>query len=112
MQVFTLREFIMAVLSGGFLLGPVVFQLFDYFKLFPTLDAAAKRATVGAVCGVLGVIAWGLGVWLGYVPQPVDPTEVAEAVWSNGINMALAAFFSASLIHGYVTKPEADNETS
>ena len=108
MTVFSLREFIMAVLSGGFLLGPIVFQLFDYFNLFPTMEAAAKRATVGAVCGILGVAIWAAGVWLGYVPQPVDSTGFAEAIWANGVNMALAAFFSATVIHGFVAQKDHD----
>lgn len=96
----TLRDFLVAILSGTIALGPVVYAIIEHFALFQAMEPKYKRLTVASVAGLLGLLAWGLAVALGYQPAPGAASGWAEAAWQYGILTGFAAFMSATLIHG------------
>ena len=100
----TLKMFLLAILSGSFALGPAIFMAMEYLEIGQQLSPKMKRLAVAALAGLIGVGAWAMALWLGYIEQPVVFTSeyVLSNVWSAGVMTALSAFASATLIHGQV----------
>ena len=96
--------FLLAILSGSFALGPAIFMAMEYLEVGQQLPPKTKRLVVAALAGWIGVGAWAMALWLGYIEQPVvfTPEYVLSNVWSAGVMTALSAFTSATLIHGQV----------
>lgn len=99
----SLQEFLMAILGGSFAVGPTVFLAFEHIPCFTQIDAKYKRWIVALASGVLGVLAWTLALWLGYVDRPdiYSATYIANAFWMYGVMVGYSAFASATLIHGH-----------
>lgn len=104
----TLRDFLFAVLGGGFAIGPALYALVEYTGLLTRLDPRVKRVFVAAYAAELGVLAWLIAVALGYIPTPADHAGVAEAVWTHGIMTGFVAFTSATTIHGALRMGASD----
>ena len=100
----TIRDFLMAILTGTLMIGPAIFVGLERLSYFARLDAELKRWVVAVVAGVVGVAAWGLALWLGYVEQPpiYTPEYVLNGVWSYGVLTGYSAFMSATLLHGHL----------
>lgn len=103
----TLKLFVLAILSGSIALGPAVYALFEYVRWFRlTIPDEQKRLAVAVMSGVLGIGAWALALWFGWVEQPpvFSPEFVLEGVWSYGVLIAYSAFTSSQLLHGALSK--------
>jgi hypothetical protein len=99
----TLQDFLLSVLGGSIALGPIVWAIFEKVDLFANMESLfTKRLWVAMVSGVFGLAAWGLAVFLGYLPSPAVAPEWAEAIWSNGVLTGLAAFTSSTVLHGFL----------
>ncbi len=87
-------------------MGPILYQIFEKVTFFSEIESTlTKRVVLAAAAGVVSLAAWGLALWLGYMPQPSGNADWAEALWQNGILTAFSAFTSATLVHGYVKGP-------
>lgn len=100
----TLKDFILSILAGSFALGPIIFAACERIAAFGQLNAEAKRWVVAAASGIVGVAAWAIALWLGYVDQPTayTPDYVLSSVWTYGVLTGYSAFTSASLLHGRI----------
>jgi hypothetical protein len=96
--------FLLAILSGSFALGPAIFVAMEYLEIGQQLAPKMKRLAVAALAGLIGVGAWALALWLGYIEQPAvfTPEYIVSNVWSAGVMTAFSAITSATLIHGQV----------
>lgn len=107
----TLKLFIMAILSGSFALGPALYAAFEYLQWFKAnISDEYKRVAVAVLAGVLGIGAWALALWLGWVNRPpmVSPEFLLDGFWTYGLMMALSAFTSSQLLHGQLSKGKPD----
>lgn len=103
----TLKLFIMAILSGSLALGPALYAAFEYVQWFKAnISDDYKRLAVAVLSGGLGIGAWALALWLGWIERPpvVSPEFLLDGVWSYGLMMALSAFTSSQLLHGQLAK--------
>lgn len=98
-----LKDFLLSILGSGAAIGAGVFLMLEKIAAFNALDAEAKRWVVMLVSGVLGIAAWGVALFLGYIPAPDvwTPNFYAESVWKYGVMTGFVAFTSATLIHGH-----------
>lgn len=98
----TLKDLLLSMLSGSAGIGPAVYLACEYIPFMKRVDPEWKRWIVAGLSGLLGVGAWALALWLGYVPSPplFTPDYVLSAVWSYGVMTGFIAFTSATLIHG------------
>jgi hypothetical protein len=105
----TLKDFLLAILTGSFGIGPVIFVAFERMAWFSQVSDEYKRWVVAGASGVLGVAAWGLALWLGYVEQPstYSPEYVANGIWTYGILVGYSAFTAATLLHGHLAMRKA-----
>lgn len=99
----SLRDFLLAILSGSFAIGPSIFLALEHLLWFARIAPQYKRWVVAVTSGLLGVLAWALALWLGYIEQPASysPEYVANAFWMYGVMVGYSAFASATLIHGH-----------
>jgi hypothetical protein len=106
----TLRDSLYAVLTGAFAVGPAVYLACEHVPFFAKQHPIRKRWIVAAAASALGLVVWGLALWLGYVqPPPAYSTDyVANGVWSYGILVGCSAFVSATLLHGHLTMVKED----
>lgn len=98
----TLQNFLLAILTGSFAVGPAVYMLLERLAAFARLDSEWKRWIVAGVSAMAGLGAWGLALWFGYGEQPpaYTPEYVGSGVWHYGILVGYSWFTSATLIHG------------
>jgi hypothetical protein len=98
----TLKNLLLAILTGSFALGPIIFMAFERMAWFGCINTEAKRWVVAATSGVIGIAAWALALWLGYVdaPSAYSPEFLVNGIWSNGILVGYSAFTGATLLHG------------
>src|ERR1043165_6665156 len=101
----TLKDFLLAVASGGIAIGPVLYALINYTNWLKALDPRLKRIAVIVLAGLIAVLARYLAARLGYTPDlTFDSTNIAEAFWSQSTAAALAAFGSSTILHGFTLK--------
>jgi len=98
----TLSDFLTSILSGSFALGPAVFFAVEYLKIFQNIPSDRKRIVVAVICGVLGVVTYGVAITVGVLPEPLNKADTLNAIWTYGVSMGFSAFTSSSLIHGSV----------
>lgn len=98
----TLQNFLLAILTGSFAVGPAVYMLLERIPAFARVDPECKRWCAAAVSAAAGLAAWSLSLWFGYVEQPLaySPEFVGNGIWQYGILVGYSAFTSATLIHG------------
>ncbi len=111
----TLRLFVLAILSGSVALGPAIYALFEYVQwLKCNVPNDYKRVTVAVVSGLLGIGAWALALWLGWVEQPAiySPEFVLNGIWSYGVMAGLSAFTSSQILHGQLSKGYDETSTT
>lgn len=99
-----LRDFLLSIIGSGAAIGGAVFVLLNKITAFDALDPETKRWVVMLLSGVLGIVAWGAALFLGYIPAPEVYTTnfYAESIWKYGVMTGFVAFTSATLIHGRV----------
>lgn len=100
----TLQDFLVGILSGSVLLGPILYLLFERVAFLANITAEWKRVAVAVVAGALSLAAWGLLIWLGYQPGPETRQAIAEGIWTNGVLIGFTTFTtstSANIIHGF-----------
>lgn len=99
----TLQNLLLAILTGSFAVGPVIYLGLERIPAFTAQNAEYKRWIVAAVSGVTGLAAWALALWFGYVEQPpaYSPEYVANRIWQYGVLVGYSAFTSATLMHGH-----------
>ena len=95
------RDFLLSVLGGGIALGPIVFGVIRQYCALDAVPAKYRALIVAAMTATLSLAAWGVAVWLGYVPTPITPQDTAEAVWTYGLLTGFAAYTSATALHSY-----------
>lgn len=103
----TLKLFILAILSGSIALGPAIYTAFEHVQwLKCSIPDDYKRVVVAAVSGLLGIGAWALALWLGWIEQPTvySPEFVLNGIWTYGLMLGLSAFTSSQILHGQLSK--------
>ena len=99
----TLQNFLLAILTGSFAVGPAVFMLLERIPAFASVDPEYKRWVVAVLSGIAGLAAWALALWFGYVETPLSYSAeyVGSGIWQYGVLTGYSAFMSATLMHGH-----------
>ena len=58
----TLQNFLLAILTGSFAVGPAVFMLLERIPAFASVDPEYKRWVVAVLSGIAGLAAWALAL--------------------------------------------------
>ena len=100
----TLQNFLLAILTGSFAIGPAIFMLLERLPALDAIHPEYKRWIVAAASAVMGLAAWALALWLGYVEEPpsYSPEFVASGIWQYGVLVGYSAFTSATMLHGHL----------
>lgn len=97
----TLIEFLLALLGGTAVIGPVVYVACQRSDRFHRIPRRYRRFTVALICGSLGFAIWGIGEAAGFIAPPVvvSTGRIVPSALSYGALLGLATFAAASILH-------------
>lgn len=97
----TLIEFLVALLGGTVVIGPIVYAGCRYSVWFQYVPSRHRRLVVAIISGLLGFAIWGIGETAGFIVPPivVSPARIVPSAMSYGVLLGLATFAAASILH-------------
>lgn len=96
----SLRDFLLSLASGGIVLGPMLFALFET-ELNAVIPPKWRRLAVAVATGLIGLGAVALAYLFGYLDAPAERPLVwyAELAWQHGILLGASAFVGSQMAH-------------